>query len=697
MNAMAAPVRVTFKDRALLGIKYGFPVIWVNPGEKVTSLSGWPDLATTDLAQIEIWNAEDENRNVGYVAKAYLDGFWFLDIDKPGTLQRCEAETGKKVILKWGSRSQEGKGHCAFRQTPASIAMGNIEEKSVKDRAFSCRVHNKYIIGPLSYRQDLDRTYELIFDAAPVEAPDWLIEWCISQKVSAASKPVETDKILFPPGARHDALVSQAGKLKNQGFSDEAIETALISWFYDNCEQSNCAEPPEKHIHNIVASQAWQRGNPASEVIYLSGRLAGAPEKSSVSFVPEIDTRQIAERPSFPSWVLEGTTIGEGLVKPALEYSQKHAEFLFLPAVQVVLNYLSGKVSIKQQDVKLNMYLGLVSPYGQFFKSSSCELVHKYFEHVGLLQYYKSSLRNSEGRIIVASAGSSEGLGKAMQTIVGKHAILYYEELGKFVSKAGIENSSLAHDLLTFYDAGPTGNLIKSGKDSFALDAGTYMFSWLWCTTDRGFNRHWPKIAGISSGLEDRMFFVVSPKDAKPPQPFRDPPLLYQAAAKTKDAIDAALAIGEFTYEDIQAAGKQLTSFDPRSLQYIQKLALYFSVDLRESQITPDCLERAIALVNYRNQGGAFLSPIEADNQIGRLQKEITREIQRSGGKMKYRDLCLKLDYKRYGLDWGRAMSGLMDKRWGGDVAEYEDVVQTSRGSRKVHMVYLVKYEEDEL
>jgi len=67
-----------------------------------------------------------------------------------------------------------------------------------------------------------------------------------------------------------------------------------------------------------------------------------------------------ASRPVFPQWVMEGTSLYEGLVAPAIERSSHHPEFIFMPAVQMMLNYLSGRVGIKMQDVSLNLYLGLI-------------------------------------------------------------------------------------------------------------------------------------------------------------------------------------------------------------------------------------------------------------------------------------------------------------------------------------------------
>jgi hypothetical protein len=690
---VSAP-QATFKDRAAVCIKYGLPVIWVKPEEKATNLPKWEDLATTDLRQIEIWNNENPARNVGCVAKAKIGGFWFLDIDKEGTKDRIEAETGRKIPLKWMSRSRKGRGHIAFKQTAASIAMGNIAEESVRDGAFSCRVNDMYIVGPGSYRKDLDRTYELILDSEPEEAPDWLIQWCIAQKVSRDKTQVNRDENnLIPHGQIHPALVSEAGSLCARGYSVEAREEALLLWAHENCA------PPldENHIRQVARStEGWEQGNPLANVVLVGGKVAGdsTPIAAPIVSTPEIDTADIAVYPTFPRWTARETSLFKGLVEPAVQTSSKYLELIWMPSIQLMLNHLFGKVRIKDQQVNLNMYLGLISPYGQFFKSSSCELAHKYFETMGLLASYRPGMSNADGKIIVMQAGSTEGFGKTMSTINAKHGVLYNDELSKMVSKAGIENASFSHDLLQWYGSSGWGNTVTNAKNSFAFPAGSYCFSWQWCTTDRGFNRQWPRIASIASGMEDRLFFVMSPKEPRPTVPYTDP-FLGESCARTRLRLEEAINQGVYGYQDIEGAVKLLSGMDPRSMQLAQMLALYFAVDLEEdgerlTEITPECVERALALTKYRNDVRAYIEPIEADTVLGRIQKEILREIRQAGGKVKKRDLQRSMDHQRYGSDlWRSAYIGAIKEQW---IVEWEEVTPAGRKSR---MVGIPKEQED--
>lgn len=483
------------------------------------------------------------------------------------------------------------------------------------------------------------------------------------------------------PRGEHDrTLTRYAGVLRAKGLNAEEMEPVLVRYVEEKFDGygSDFREMVTKVCRSIGKKPA---GDPTPKVT-IGGRLPGEPVVSAGTPTPSepvIDTSEGSLRPVFPHHVMEGTTLYEGLVKPAVDNSSKYAEFVFLPAVQMMLNYLSGKVRIAMQETNLNLFVGLVSPPGEFFKSSSCALSHDYFKSMGLSAKYSKSLPNADGRVIVMQTGSSEGFGLTMSEINGKNAILFNDELGKLVAKAGIENSSLPHDLLTWYESGDFGNTVKSRKDSFAFEAKSYVFGWQWCTTTRGFNRHWPKIAGAVSGMEDRMFFVVSPEKPKPAGAYHVPPM-EEAAKVTYSAIETATLKGVYEFAVWDDVNSIANGMNPRTMQMLFALALYFAIDLKRDKIDLDCLTRAKELVAFRDQSIRFLAPIEADNEQGRVQQEITRELRQNKGKMKTRDLIKELHAERYGTDrWKAAYWGLVKEGVIADFSEKSKSGQTCR------------------
>jgi hypothetical protein len=135
----------TFKDRAVQTLALDIPVIRLRPRDKAALDTGWPALATTDLRTVCKWNSETPDANVGAVAKAELNAVWFFEIDSLDVIKRIETETGQKIPPTYRVRSRPGRGHYYWRQTPESIALGNIAQSFVKHGDFSVRVHNEYV------------------------------------------------------------------------------------------------------------------------------------------------------------------------------------------------------------------------------------------------------------------------------------------------------------------------------------------------------------------------------------------------------------------------------------------------------------------------------------------------------------------------------------------------------------------------
>jgi hypothetical protein len=681
-------------QRAKILIDLGIPVCLVKVGEKGAFEPNWPSVPITSLADPRLFDPAYVNCNVGAIAYAKLDGIWLFEIDSQDVRARILADTGHDVmaIKTFMVRSREGRGHLYFKQTAASIAMGNLAQSYVKHGDFSVRVHNEYVVGPGSFRAKENSFYETMQPVyAPIEAPQWLIDWLVAQKIAKkdstgknATPRNENNRV--PHGSIHPFLVSEAGKLRHAGLDPDVLEVALINIAHNQCE----APIDEDKVKQIARSIGQKEPGDPSIPLKLSS-------KPDPAVVPTIDTGEGCSRPEFPIWAVDQTSVWKGLVEPAMATSSKHGEFIFMPAMQMIMNYLSGKVGIKMHTTRMNMFVGLISPYGQFFKSSSCKLAHDYcrWMNIGAVLSKTTTSAVAKRSTLVAQAGSPEGFGLTIQRLEGSKAILYNDELGKFVSKAGIESSSFADDLLTWYGAADFGNNVTTARNNFNFEGGTYTFGWLWCTTDRGFNRHWPKLAGIASGLVDRMFFVVSPEKPKATIMYKDPDFV-AGAEGTKRLINAAIAKKDYEFEDPDNFARGVAGLDPRSMELVMNISLFLAIDMGKDMIDDDVMERALALVEYRNQAAAFLAPIEADNLQGRLQKEIIRELKQNRGKMSYRDLCRNLDFNRYGVDvWNRAYKTMLP--YGNDEGIiFEFPEQRTAGKRATRMVGLIQYEEDE-
>jgi hypothetical protein len=692
---------LSFKDIAQPLIRRGVPVIPLLPRTKKAFFDDWPTLATTDPAQILRWDAQYPDANIGSVGLAKPDGIWFFEIDDPNLCHRIENEEREKFPKTFRVRSSPGKGHIYFKHTSASLELAakkayySLPKPDGTGEFCSARLNHAYVAGPGSIHPKTLLQYQILSDNPIADAPEWLIDWIKKNLVDTEKLPVTAslDGPKIPRGSHDNELTRIAGKLRGAGMEVDSIADALIEICEKRCEDygSDYKEMCEKIAHSIGRKPA---GDGSIPLIYHGPTVAQGQAQQAASSEPlpepEVDDTDLVVRPIFPDWVMPGTSLYENLVKPAIQSSDKYPELIFMPAVQMYLNTLALRVQSRAQRGHVpNLFLGVIAPYGHFFKSSSCELAQEFFKIMGFAADYEGRSKAGD-RVILVSAGSPEGLGLRMRDCDGKHSLLYFDELGTCVSKAGIDHSSYVEQLCTMYEARKFENEIKARKDSFSFPAGQYCFSWCWCTTDRKFPGLWMSLANEDSGLNDRMFFLLAPEEERETHMY-DAPNLLESAPLTRKLIDKAIEKKEFDYEDREDAQQKIRGVDPRSQALFQDLALYFAIDQGLDSIDADCCERARALVEYRNQTQAFLDPVQADTRQGKIQIEIIRMLKLHQGKMPLRDLKKEMHSERLGTRmWNDAMKGLLEE----GTLVYRDAV-SGKGlkpeDQKPAMIYLPK------
>ncbi|SRR6266566_843101 len=701
---------MSFKDIIQPLIERGVPVIPLRPRTKIAFSPDWPTLATTDSAQILRWDTEFPNANCAAVAKAESNGTWILEIDDPAMWSRIQKETGQKFPQTFIVRSRPGRGHLYWRHNNASIELAAAKSYySLKDvngkEQCSARLNHAYVVGPGSVHPETQVVYE-VRSAAPItEAPQWLIDWIKKNLTENAKLPLtaRSDGPKIPRGSHDNELTRIAGKLRQDGMEESTLADALIEICEKRCEDygSDYREMCAKIAHSIgrkpiVDTRVLHNGIPVGSDVSLSSQTtvqipSGQISGSDFTTEPEVDDAEVAFRPAFPKWVMNETSLYENLVKPAAAASDKYEELIWMPAVLMFLNTIAGRVKLKSQQARMpNLFLGVIAPYGHFYKSSSCELAQNYFIQMG------KALKDAKmagDKTIILSPGSPEGLGLRLKDCHATHAVLYYDELGKFVAKGRIEHSSFVEDICSIYDSRDFANEIKSNKDSFRFSAGTYCFSWLWCTTDRKFPQLWANLSNEDSGLNDRMFFLLSPEEERESGLYSEPVL---DSESTRKMIETAMTQhdGIFDYEDYTDAQGKARGIDPRSLAMFENFSLYFAVDLGRDAIDADCCERARALVEYRNRTQKFLDPIQAETSQGKDQMGIVHELRRNHGKMITRDLKKAMRSDRLGSDrWYRAYHGLILEKVIDERAAIGAMPGRKPEDQRPAMTYLLKQE----
>jgi len=656
---------MTFLERALLTTKKGCPVIRLRPRTKIAFDSDWPSLATTDPEVLKKWNSETPDANCASVAQARLDGFWFWEVDRPEVTARLESETGQKLPRTYRVRSSPGRGHFYFKQTAQSLAMSNISQGFVKGGDWSARVDSQYVVSANSVHPKTGEPYVVASSVEIIEAPEWFILWLQSQRIERKKiQKTAFDDGEIIVGARNTTLASIAGRMRQVL---HATEEQLYDYLM-NVNETRCAPPLEEgEIRQIAHSIG---GYPVKDDTVLIG---GVPAGSSASANPgqAVSSSQSAPPPAeppefkpliypkFPLWAIQDTSIYEGLCKPLCDENPSvYPEYLWLSAMLIMLNYLGTKVTIPLTDSRWSLFAVMIGKPGETFKSGSFAQAKRYFESVGVCE--ESGARAAQGKSVIWTAGSPEGLGLEMQRTQCKNAILFYDELETLVKKASIESSNLRGAILTIYEAGLFQNSIKSRKEAFSHGEGTYCASLIACCPDKKFAELWGRLGGRDTGLDDRAFFLMQPEKLVEPKLIKLVPT-FEGAQETKRRIDKAIAQSKYEFED--ATG--IEHITGRAGVRAQKFALGFAVDKGVDLIDGDCCERAAAIIEYEKAVKAYFGNFESGSKEGQIQMTIMHKLRQNNGVMTKRELKREMKPLKYGLYlWGNAYGNLLKHGW---------------------------------
>lgn len=648
-----------FKQIATPLQQRNIPVIPLRECSKIAFLDEWEQKATIDAGQIDEWDKEFPNANCASVALAKEGGFWFLELDSKEAIKRINDETGMKFPTTFVVRSSPERGHFYFQQTPASMAMGNIAQGFVKHSDWSARIDRQYVVSPGSIHPKTLRPYEICSTAPIIKAPQWLLDWCNSQRVEKKTAEPAGDTSVIAEGRRNDTLASHAGKLRNDGLEQDELLVHMLKY-----NEKRCVPPlPVEEVQSIVYSICRYPIGRDTRVI-IGGKIGGVAATTTTSD-ELVHHQKTIPYPEFPEWALRGTSIYEGFCKPVCDVNCRYPEFMFMPAMVVMLNWLSTRVRILYRDFPLSMYLAVIGKKGRAIKSASVEDAFRYFEHAGITGYGSHNTKDAEGKTLIYSAGSTESVGINMEKSSCHNAMLFYDELAVLVSKAGIDGSSMSGHLLQCYESALFANSVKSGKDSFSIKPGTYCMSLIACTTDERFLELWAKLAGGSTGLDDRFFFLYQPQKFKPHQPMRSVSTV-MAAMRTRELMDRAVAKGVYRIlnEDRLAAHAREIGGNRAEIR-AEKLALGFAVDLGLDDIDDDCIGRALAVIAYERAVKRYLHIFEANTQEGTLQMLTLDALRRSDNGLLKGEIEKIVRAQRYGTSvWKKAYQGLIDMGW---------------------------------
>ena len=470
--AITKPEQTPFMRRASILIERGIPVAPLPPLQKFAPPKEWEKLATTDIAKLAAMNPHADG-NTAAVARAEIGGFCFFEVDKSNFHTTIQDQTGHNFpdTLMVSSSPGNGRGHIYLRHTPKSIAFQQQIGKayiSGKDEngkeAWSFRMNNAYVVGPLSIKQNGD-TYKPLNSVSIADCPDWFIDWLSAnntenKKTGHAELDAESPIV---EGSRNNTITSILGKARQNTGAEYEVLIALARQ-----HNRRCVPPlPNSELETIAHSISRYKVTAATPVMFNG--LAHGQQPQTTADEIEVPKLNKQSYPVFPNWVMAGTSIYEGFVKPVCERNSRIPYFMFLPAAALMMNYLGTKIRVKDHNNIPSFFMVLIGEKGRAIKSSSVEDAVEYLHFAGVMDHAGFGIRNAEGKSLVWTVGSPEGLGMDMSRTNCKNAVLFYDELSGLTAKAEIDSSSLRSSLLTLYESGKFANTIKGRKETYNI------------------------------------------------------------------------------------------------------------------------------------------------------------------------------------------------------------------------------------
>ena len=642
---------------------------WKDSALDLASTSEWAGLVSQWIDELD---QKFPEMNACVIAKP--DEFVFIDNDTAKEFREgYENYSHEKYPETFTTSATPNHYQEHFRQTDLTRSMGNVVQFCVDGISLSVRQRNLYVLIEGS-RHPSGRVYQTIVDHEIVPMPAKLVEYIQHLEKKAHQdtirpssgtqnqdwKPIDItiEGAPIPHGQHDSTLFKIASSLRQRNWDRQVALDHLVEVCQARCVNYG---PDFRDMCEKKIGSAWKYE--VKETGKIEFPSESAPAGSTAELTP-VDV-PVVPYPKFPRWVIDGTSIGEGLVKPFCKQNSRYPEYMFMPAMVMTLNYLALKVNIEGKQIIPSMYLVSAGRKGRVIKSSSANDAAEYLTVAGL--FASSATTNAEGRSVMFTAGSPEGLGLEMARTNCKNAVLFYDELGVLSKKASIEKSTLGEQLATMYESGLFSNAIKSRKQSFNFPAKTYCTSLIACTTDKSVVEQMGALIASAKGMDERFFYLYQPEFLVPMTHARFVNTV-EAAQKTRELVAKAVLKQVYRFADDNILDEIINELGNRGAGRVERMALFFAVDLGLDEITEGCVERAIALERYNQAVQKWLRVPETTTREGALQNELISLLMRHGGKMSWNDIDRSMHPERHGTFlWSRVYGGLLSAGWIGE------------------------------
>jgi hypothetical protein len=372
---------------------------------------------------------------------------------------------------------------------------------------------------------------------------------------------------------------------------------------------------------------------------------------------------------SFPYEIMRGTAADYATAYSDITEAPKH--FYYMSYLTCLGSMLSGDVRLKTLlNVQPRLYTVFLGLSGRGRKSTPIAITIDFFQNAfddfGLMHH----------------ANSGEGLGVWLEK--APKTLLVYDEFMGFVSKAIQKGNTLLGTVTTLFEK---NQYQTATKDKQLLIENAHLSMLAACTEDT-WQRCWhPDFTAI--GLVNRLFLVSGGMEKLVPiPPMLDVSRLKSLIQDTRSIVKQARKIGMYAltteaerlYDQWYREGLDHRSIHAVRLDtYALRLMPLLAVSDERFEIDEEIVKDTIQLVNWEHGVRQQLDPIDADNEMAKVEIRIRREL--SKGPRTLRTLQQGTQAYRTGLWlWKTALANLQ----GNDEVSYDTRSKTYRLAEKV-------------
>lgn len=336
----------------------------------------------------------------------------------------------------------------------------------------------------------------------------------------------------------------------------------------------------------------------------------------------------------FPYHIIDGAA-GE-YAKLYNSYLEPPLEFFYMSYLTCLGSAVANKLTVEGElSPQPRLYTLLLGESADDRKSAAIKFTVKVFE--GYIN-------------ICNGVGSAEGLCKQLNN--NSRTLLRLDEFKQLINKCSIQSSNLLPCISTLYEDNSYANITK--HEELCVEDG--YLSILAASTIDTYERTWePQFTDI--GFNNRLFLVTGESIRKHFRPRRIPSELKVKVVKRIHTLVDMVKDGlEYDYtkdaDDLMQTwymNRDKSIHDKRIDVYGSRLTCLLALNEKKGIVDLDIANKTIQLMDWQLEIRKLYDPIDADNEIAKMETKIRRQL-KSKGEMSVRDLKRFCHSDRSGL-----------------------------------------------